>query len=467
MPFDARSPWLRYAGWIALGLGLAALLHFLHVRLAAILAWFLAAAGVVTIIESGLHRLHRIHMATGKMLDPPDEWSPHQADSDWKVTLLGLAGVSVLLLFALGFAAVWHFAARGDTSALHASVDFPEPLRAALLHYLQNPPAPPGSGGSGSSSSNVLQLDPEVRAALLAHLQAPPEAQTPWLLWIAVTVLALALGVVIVLRPSKTPLAVAAALAGAAFAHVKELNRPSVESMQTLLLLMVVVAALLFLGGWLLAVQRGKLAPATAFGVYGSPDPAPPQVEQEKKGFWRRLTSLWKKSAPLLEDALISSGLALLVLLWVALLVPHRVPSAPSNPLPPPPPSAYSIAAPVPLDPSSFAKGDWSHPSHIEDLVTSLRGANPSPDDLLVLIGSADCTRVKPGAELPRNQDFAARRASQTWEAINRDPGRPATLPRVQQIALPQYESCKDAEKLRAVFPYLLRAAPKSAAPAP
>lgn len=466
MFFDARSPWLRYAGWIAFGLGVAALLHFLHVQLAAILAWLIAAAGVVAIVESGLHRLHHLTISTGKMLDRPDEWSADHAESHWRATLLGLAGVSILLLFALGFAAIWHSAAPSDPSGLHASVDFPEPLRAALLHYLQNPPAPSGPGGSGSSSSNVLQLDPEVRAALLAHLQAPPEAPTPWLLWIAITVLALALAAVIILRPSKTPLAVAVTLASAAFAHVKDLNRPSVEAMETILILLVVVAALMFLGGGLLAALRWRLAPATAAGVFGSPDPAPQQAEQEKKGFWRRLTSLWKKSAPLLEDALVSSGLALLVLLWVALLIPHRVPTAPTDPLPPPP-SAYSIAAPVPLDPSSFAKGDWSHPAHIQDLVDSLRGANPSPDDLLVLIGSADCTRVNPGGEVVRNQDFAARRASQTWDAITKSPDRPAVLPKVQQIALPQYESCKDTEKLRAVFPYLLRAAPKSTPSAP
>ena len=122
------------------------------------------------------------------------------------------------------------------------------------------------------------------------------------------------------------------------------------------------------------------------------------------------------------------------------------------------------------LDPvTGFALGAkglaGSHP--LAGFAKQLRDHNTKPSDILLLVGSADCTRVKPNVR-ETNDTIAQGRAH--WVATNLGPseGLPsAALPQLQEQGLPQHSACASASDLRAVQALLIQRKPAQTQPAP
>ena len=160
-------------------------------------------------------------------------------------------------------------------------------------------------------------------------------------------------------------------------------------------------------------------------------------------GAWQLTTGGFKAWSSEKGDAtwhFVVVGLSFGLLSWLALW------ASPTSTIATPPPTvAYEpklLNAKIRFDPGS------AKVSRVELLRTEIEIKNTGkPGDILLLLGSTECSRIK-----IKNTLLAKNRAQKVTNSLGK-----LDLPVVPYAAL-QHESCKPDEKLRAVFPVLLQA---------
>lgn len=127
--------------------------------------------------------------------------------------------------------------------------------------------------------------------------------------------------------------------------------------------------------------------------------------------------------------------------------------TATATPTPPLPPSTHKEMNKLFLLPApGFAPKNWHDPNKVEDLKKVLF-EKAEKGDMLLLLGSADCTPIKKDREELNNTKLALNRASRVRDLLQAA-GFGLEMP---SEVLPQYAGCEANPSIRAVFPFLLR----------
>jgi uncharacterized membrane protein len=150
---------------------------------------------------------------------------------------------------------------------------------------------------------------------------------------------------------------------------------------------------------------------------------------------------------------------SLAVLIWAVMIACYHAEPA-IGPVQPPTatrliPSASVLESPL----SGFPRREddpTKIPSSRADLrtwKTNMSNAVAKPGDLLLLLGSADCTAIQKSKDMT-NKDLARKRAENVRQMLI-DAG-PLTDKDVQAESLYQHQNCRESEDMRAVFPVLI-----------
>jgi hypothetical protein len=150
-------------------------------------------------------------------------------------------------------------------------------------------------------------------------------------------------------------------------------------------------------------------------------------------------------------------GLSLLLFGWMSLLVGAPTPATklpPPPPKPPPPPAAKNLSE-LFLDPlTNFPLGGASaNHDQFESLKTQLVEKGAGEGDILLLLGSADCTSKRDGD----NEDLARERAQTVRQDLESLGLGKAHGVKIRTYVLPQYAGCRADANMRGVYPLLIR----------
>jgi hypothetical protein len=156
---------------------------------------------------------------------------------------------------------------------------------------------------------------------------------------------------------------------------------------------------------------------------------------------------------------------SLAVLIWAVIIACYHTEPAAGPPKPPidavPIATMPQVPHAIPLDPIS---GFPLHSAKIEDLgddplgalKSSLRKDGAGRGDLLLLLGSADCTAIH--AKNMTNEQLARNRASSVLDSLTHSGA--LTGEDVRAESLYQHEKCRESKDMRAVFPVLIHMEP-------
>jgi hypothetical protein len=296
---------------------------------------------------------------------------------------------------------------------------------------------------SGDSGNKPALLDPKFKQDILDAIKAavkPPD--TFWtsstifgISALALLLIAVAVGIVFMLRKRPETAAPLGALGLAATAikeaeHLARLDTTSYRIAECSFVLLLLVFAVL-----------------AALRIF-IPEPVPPAPVAGEK-----------------EKAKVESPLSLmfsaLVLLWALLAICYRQQSAAITPAPPTTPQKttvdYRLLRTVPgfvFGSSDQLISGKSLQTVARDVVREAHEKGAQPDDILLLLGSADCTAVRKPGELS-NQALASNRA--TGLAAIVDSLNQFSPDHVKADSLHQGDRCTKSSDLRAVFPLLIK----------
>jgi len=195
--------------------------------------------------------------------------------------------------------------------------------------------------------------------------------------------------------------------------------------------------------------------------------------------FWRRFTPRDEEGETSdgkhrTESKVVESPLnivfSLAVLLWAVMIACYHAESAAVPPKPPtnagPVTTMPKVPHTNPLDPISGFLPYSADPKEIRKkkirnsgddplgaLKSSLREDGTWPGDLLLLLGSADCTAIQRSKDMT-NKDLARKRAENVRRMLI-DSGT-LTDKDVRAESLYQHQNCRGSEDMRAVFPVLI-----------
>ncbi|HEY6349672.1 MAG TPA: hypothetical protein VI636_09705 [Candidatus Angelobacter sp.] len=151
---------------------------------------------------------------------------------------------------------------------------------------------------------------------------------------------------------------------------------------------------------------------------------------------------------------------SIVILLFVMVWNPQPVPPAApccccSNPPSPPTPSPNQKTSKLLLLPvPEFTPKNWTNPTNMQKLQKAL-SQKAEKGDLLLLIGSADCTPIRNNKEKLDNTQLALNRATKVRDLLQ---AAGFSLEMPPQV-LPQYVNCREKSETRAVYPLLLHSA--------
>ena len=251
----------------------------------------------------------------------------------------------------------------------------------------------------------------------------------------------IAAAVVIFRRPETAPIFGVAQLAREAVKNAEHLARLPGVLFLPIIVLFLAIAVLFLLAGYRAIVQR------TSSGGTEK------QGDSDTKRFLAGLMGKGDKSST--GNLFLTVGFSILVLTWIIVLVSYQpVPVGTNGPAPTPtPPSntptahTFSLANQS-LPRPTFAPGHSDHPEHFEDLQKALSD-QAKEGDLLLLLGSTDCTSRKKG-----NEGLALERANTVEERLKSEMnGKHVSI---AMGNLPYHTACKESPESRAVIPFLV-----------
>jgi hypothetical protein len=321
-------------------------------------------------------------------------------------------------------------------------------------HPVNGPQKQPPSG----PNETILRLDPRLEKDMSDYFRMPRSGGgsglSSWGLFFVVAFLIIAevilLGWTLKHRPSAVPLIGAADLAVLVIKNADHLSRPGGVCFWGTVYIFLGIA-LLLLGTGVFQVLFPK-APAIANQV--------PSPLEKKKTFPEWLKG-WPGGEPgeAKEESLLSVGVSALILVWSLLLL-AQAPKLQSvhehaqdtQPASPPSPIGNVIRLTGPKFESAMSDTSGAGASDvtkkgIADLKKEV-SEKAKEGDVVLLIGSTDCTSFKKG-----NYKLADERATNVRDSLrNIVPGVEIQIPR----PLPQHDNCKGSEDLRAVHPFLI-----------
>lgn len=152
---------------------------------------------------------------------------------------------------------------------------------------------------------------------------------------------------------------------------------------------------------------------------------------------------------------------SIIILLFVMVWNPQPVTPAASccccsnPPSSPPPPSSNQKTSKLLLLPApEFTPKNWTNPTNMQKLQKAL-SQKVEKGDMLLLIGSADCTAVRSNKEKLDNTQLALNRAIKVRDLLQ---AAGFSLEMPPQV-LPQYVNCREKPETRAVYPLLVHSA--------
>jgi hypothetical protein len=326
----------------------------------------------------------------------------------------------------------------------------PPPSQAALVDQLrsdlkncQERSCGDNSRGDGFGDE-ATPLDPKFKQDLLdAVKDALKPSDTFWtsssILGVSALVLLLiALAVAVVLMIRKRPETAAPlgtlGLAATAIKEAEHLSRLDTTSYR---IAEFAFAALLFLFAWLAWKKLNAPAPGVIL---------PQDAREDGKS---------KVESPL---SLLFSAL---VLLWALLAICYRYQGMTVQPVPAPAHEKVTLGFRLLPSVPGFVSGKTDQlksgksPDEVaREIVQEAHDKGAQPDDLLLLLGSADCTAVRKPDELS-NQTLANKRAEGLAGII--DSMKVFAVNHVNSRSLHQGERCTGSDDLRAVFPVLIK----------
>lgn len=327
-----------------------------------------------------------------------------------------------------------------------------------------------GDDAEAAQVGEILhRLDEIVKLLPPSSKNPPPEdGSSPWgTVPIVVLVLAIAGAIIwltLKLSPSKTPLAITAALVAGMIKGAKLLPQPGGDFYWYSIFVLLGVGGIVVL----LAAFRWKgvgPAPVAATPTTGIAPGASwmGATEPPKSLISRCIDFLFKKSAEHPESdspMVIGFSILLLACTMAYLGEAHGEFSTPVKPCP-------ACPAVANLRPT---KDDWkavtgfgerdraARTSDLDEFRRDLETRKFTETDLLLLLGSTDCIPVRKNGKsgVDSNQNLAARRA----EFVQGEASRMGltSLPTIVTSAVLQAESCSKAVEQRAVYPLLFRA---------
>jgi hypothetical protein len=357
------------------------------------------------------------------------------ADQVSRDTTQQLAGVALLMAAASGLAlAAWKPAPPAD-------------LRQVNIHFSDGAEEHgPGKPLNPIPNETTLRLDRDLEKDMSAFFRTQHSGGGTGLgAWGFGIILVFVIVAEVVLflwafqhRPSAVPLIGAADLAALVIKNADHLSRPGGSYFWW--------AVYILLGiGFLLAV-------AGIFQVFrGSKAGQPPNTADAEGSWWARFLK-WRPEETK-EESLLNVGVSALILAWSLLLLaqtPHVSEDQPK----PSAPIASAIGDVIPLVGPTFepGKSDVREPDMTRKGVDVLKkdvSERAKPGDVVLLIGSTDCTSFGKG-----NNELAQERATNVGNALgNVVSGVEIRTPR----QLPQQNNCTGTEDLRAVHPFLIR----------
>lgn len=337
----------------------------------------------------------------------------------------------------------------------------------------------PGDEAAAARMEEVLQTLQGIVDNLPSHgtpPSTPPNGTSSWGT-ILVVALVLAIGAIIWLTvkssPSKTPLAITAALVGAIIKGAKLLPQPGGDFYWYSVFVLLVIGGLVVLIATVRWAWKGDgagpvvpvagpapvaavppVAPAMAPGI-GAPQPA--------EGFWSRLLDFLFKKPPERPDSdspmVVGFSILLLAFAMAYLGKAHEQTQ-----------THVSTCPTCPAVPNLvLSKGrDWSPvrgfgekkdaaiTSDLGQFQRELESEKLTDADLLLLLGSTDCTPISdPESGVATNQALAGKRAS--FVKAQASKFGLASLPTILPGAVQQAETCGKALDQRAVYPLLFR----------
>jgi heme/copper-type cytochrome/quinol oxidase subunit 2 len=150
---------------------------------------------------------------------------------------------------------------------------------------------------------------------------------------------------------------------------------------------------------------------------------------------------------------------SLAVLLWAVMIACYRAEPAigPVQPATAPRLILHASLLEPPLSgflPNSADPTKTTNPrADLGTLKTNVSNAGAKPGDLLLLLGSSDCTSIQKSKDMT-NKDLARNRAENVRHMLIAS--GPLTDKDVQAESLYQHQNCRESEDMRAVFPVLI-----------
>ncbi len=299
-----------------------------------------------------------------------------------------------------------------------------------------------------ATDGTPLRLSRDLEAALLGYLQKPPDsetsssARTVFLTFLFLVAAGGLVWLIVKDDKAKTPLAIAAALCGAMVTAARHLPKPGGTFYSWIIGLLFAAGLLLLLYG--LYQQKRDQVPHTSPAHPLPLDVPPPEGSPEEQT----------------PDSPLILGFSL-VLLAATLAFLAQPPASSNNEPVTSSNQRYEVTA-TPLDAvKSFGTSndaDKPETSQIEALKRQLAGIKTQSSDLLLLIGSADCTPItRRDSPWKTNDELAGARAEYLRKALaNPGPGGP--VPTI--FPLLQHPTCKPDAGLRAVYSSLFQLKP-------
>lgn len=344
-----------------------------------------------------------------------------EAERLYKERIRRLMGVALVIVVALG---LWL------GSLWRASNQSRDRVEEELIALLGRPAARPGMVNTN------LAIDPELKKALIEYFRNPPKPGEgfPWWLVVIGAIAAGALFFTTKEHPSAAPFVVVLPLAIAAVEHAEHLSKLCKGGFWGVAVVSLVIAGALIGVG--IRRERGL----------------PPMTDRTGPGGEKKqLVSF------------VTMGFSMLILVWTFVVVGSCTDCSgctgkgeaetPKCPNPPPPASSpqTGVLKVIPLEPLPlFKAGSSRSVSGVDRLAQSLADKHPKENDVLLLLGSADCTRNSKG-----NQQLVLDRAAK----VSADLGPFLHKARVDDgNVLPQYkDGCRENKDLRTVFSFLIQ----------
>lgn len=465
--FNKHYPYLRILPECLALLGLFVFLSTSGISWRMVVAWSLVAGAILLAMGLAWRVPYEKTWLRMRKWDAGAE-SEHL----WKNAQHSLIAIGLLLASAFGFM----FVAPGKraTGSEHNGTSIY--LSGGYANML--PPAPNGGGpivdgGEGNEKTLHLRFD-NLEDALSNFLKRPPEKSggvSGWML-LAIAVIAFFAGLITKRPAAAAPVAGAGVLAEEMVRHLDHLT--NVAWAPPTGLKWIIPGSLFLLAGVLLVWGARKIG----HEKHKEKEATEPAAD-ERNGFWEFIKRCFcSKSEGSGAETLLSVGFSVLLVAFVMGIVPvdgtKKDGSCPTCPtcgertapqfkagvvldLAKKSTAESESKATLPLlRPVHFAPMNSKAPEikdsqEVENLKGALRKVPFQEGDMLVLLGSADCTPMKKQAGRD-NKALALQRATKVKDLIQ-DLGL-----NTWTIALDQHDGCKGQPDIREVFPYLIRA---------